>query len=96
MIGPWQLLAQYYQGAKVKGLTDESGTGLKAWAIGAKYFLSKRTGVYATYNTIRNDTRAWGDYVGAGYSSALPSGALTATNAGADVVVWAVGIMHNF
>ena len=95
MIGPWQLLAQYYNGNKVKGLTDDSNTGVKGITLAGKYFLSKRTGVYVSFNTVRNDDRAWADLNGGGYSSAA-GGALASTNAGADVKSWAVGVMHNF
>lgn len=95
MIGPWQLLAQYYQNNKVKGLTDDADTRSKAWTIGAKYFLSKRTGIYATYNQVKNDNRAWADMSGGGYSSAGSAG-IPSTSAGADVKVWGVGVMHNF
>jgi predicted porin len=95
MIGPWQLLAQYYQNAKVKGLLDDSNTRAKAFTLAGKYYLSKRTGVYASYNTVRNEARSWADMSGGGFSSAT-GGALTSASAGADVKVWAVGVMHNF
>lgn len=95
MIGPWQLLAQWYQNAKVKGLIDDSNTRTKAFTLGGKYFLSKRTGVYVSYTTVRNEDRAWGDASGGGFSSAGAAG-LPSTSAGADVKAWAVGVMHNF
>lgn len=95
LIGPWQIMAQYYNAAKVKGLTDDSNTGVKGVTLAAKYFLSKRTGVYTSYSTVRNQDRAWGDLSGGGFSSAT-GGALSSAAAGADVKVWAVGIHHNF
>ena len=95
MIGPWQILAQYYQSAKVKGLADDSNTRAKGITFGAKYFLSKRTGVYAAYSTVRNEDRSWADMSGGGMSSAA-AGGLPAGSAGADVKLWAVGVMHNF
>jgi len=95
LIGPWQVMAQYYRGAKVKGLADNSATGVKGITLAGKYYLSKRTGVYVSYSTVRNDARAWADLSGGGFSSAT-GGALAAGNAGADVKVWAVGVMHNF
>ncbi len=95
MMGPWQLLAQYYQNAKVKGLTDDSNTRAKAITLAGKYYLSKRTGVYVSYTTVRNEENSWADASGGGFSSAA-AGGLPATSMGADVKVWAVGVMHNF
>jgi predicted porin len=70
MIGPWQLLAQYYQNGKIKGLDNNQDTSSKAYTLAAKYYLSKRTGVYASYTTVRNDQDAWADASGGGFSSA--------------------------
>ncbi|TAK83195.1 MAG: porin [Betaproteobacteria bacterium] len=95
MIGPWQLLAQYYQNAKVKGLTDDSNTRAKAYTLAGKYYLSKRTGVYLSYTTVRNEARQFADASGGGFSSA-GSGGIPVGSAGADVKVWGVGVMHNF
>jgi predicted porin len=95
MIGPWQLLAQYYQNGKVKGLINDSDTRAKAWTLAGKYYLSKRTGVYASYSTVRNENRQWADMSGGGYSSAA-AGGIGQAMAGADVKVWALGVMHNF
>jgi predicted porin len=93
MLGQWQLLAQYLQTGDVKGLNADPGqTKAKAYTIGAKYFLSKRTGVYASYNKIDNQANAWADYTGGAYSSAN----LGIANRGADPTVMAVGMMHNF
>ena len=92
-MGQWQLLAQYAQTGKIKDLAVDPGdTKVKAYTIAAKYFLSKRTGVYASYNKITNAEFAWGDYTGGAVSSAN----LTATNRGADPQIIAVGVMHNF
>ena len=95
MIGPWQILAQYYQSAKVKGLADDSNTRAKGFTFGGKYFLSKRTGVYVSYSTVRNEDRSWADMSGGGMSSAA-AGGIGSGSAGADVKLWAVGLMHNF
>ena len=95
MIGPWQLMAQYYQNAKVKGLVDDSNTRAKGITLAGKYYLSKRTGVYVSYSTVRNEDRSWADLSGGGFSSAT-GGALTSAAAGADVKVWAVGVKHDF
>jgi predicted porin len=95
MIGPWQLLAQYYQNGKVKGVDANQDTSTKAYTLAAKYYLSKRTGVYASYTTVRNDQDAWGDASGGGFSSA-GGGGIGVASAGADIKVWGIGVMHNF
>ena len=95
MIGPWQLLAQYYQSGKVKGIDDNSDTQAKAYTLAAKYYLSKRTGVYASYNVVKNEQDSFADMSGGGFSSAGATG-IPITSIGADIKVWGVGVMHNF
>jgi len=47
------------------------------YMVGAKYLLSKRTGVYATFNQIKNDTKGFTDFTnGGGYT---PANAANAT-----------------
>jgi predicted porin len=97
MIGQWQILAQYYNGdevdSSIAGDLDE--TDVQGWTFGVKYFLSKRTGVYASYHNVKNGDLAFADLNGAGMSSSS-TGTLPATSAGADVKIFAVGVMHNF
>jgi predicted porin len=97
MMGQWQLMAQYAFSGEVKGLTgaNTSNTKVKGFTVGAKYFLSKRTGVYLSYNSVTNQENAWGDLSGGGMSSASATG-LSSANAGADVKILGVGIHHNF
>jgi predicted porin len=96
MLGQWQLLAMYGWSGNVKGLSiSNDQTRARAFTLGAKYFLSKRTGIYVSLNQFRNERNAWGDFVGAGNSSAT-GGALRANNRGADPRIIAVGVMHNF
>jgi predicted porin len=97
MLGQWQLLAQYAWSGDVKGLTgaDTSNTKVKGYTLAAKYFLSKRTGAYLSFNSVTNQANAFGDLSGGGFSSAGGTG-LSATNEGADVRSIAVGVMHNF
>lgn len=96
MLGQLQIITQYTWSSKVTGLaTGSDNTKAKGWTLAGKYFLSKRTGIYASYNQIRNQPRAWADFSGLGYSSATV-GALTGLNAGADPRVLALGLMHNF
>jgi predicted porin len=93
MIGQWQLIAQYASWGKLKGLSADPGnTDAKGYTLAAKYFLSKRTGVYASLNAIRNKDNAFWDLSSAAYSS----GALAVANRGADLRIVALGIMHNF
>jgi predicted porin len=100
MLGQWQLLAQYYKSGDVEvsglgvsgDLPDSTTTG---FTLGAKYFLSKRTGVYVSYNQAKNDAAQFADFSGGGISSGGAAG-IPAAAAGADVKIWAVGIMHNF
>jgi len=94
-VNAWRLYAEYAKVGTLKGATGatgNSGTSITAWTLGAKYMFSKRTGVYASYNSIRNGSAAFGDFTGGGYTSV----AMGAANAGADPRVWAVGMMHNF
>ena len=96
MIGQWQVFAQYYKSMDVESQTgDIANTGTSAYTLAAKYFLSKRTGVYVSYSVVTNEAAQFADISGGGMSSASATGLLTA-NAGADVKMMAVGIMHNF
>ena len=95
MLGQWQLIAQYANWGKLKGVADASNTDAQGFTLAGKYFLSKRTGVYASFNEIKNKDRAFWDLSNAGYSSAT-GGALPVTSAGADPRMFAVGVMHNF
>jgi predicted porin len=95
MLGQWQLLAQYANFGKLKNVTDSSNTEAQAYTIAAKYFLSKRTGVYGSFNQVKNKDRAFWDMSNAGMSSAT-NAALPVASAGADPRIIAIGVMHNF
>jgi predicted porin len=97
MLGQWQLLAQYAFTNEVKGLSgaDTGNTKVRGITLAGKYFLSKRTGVYASFNKITNQANSFADFSGGAHSSAL-GGALSAANEGADPTIIAVGVMHNF
>lgn len=96
MLGQWQLLGQFYKSMDVEAQTgDLPNTGTTGYTLAAKYFLSKRTGVYVSFNNVKNDSAQFADLSGAGMSSAAATG-ITAANAGADIKMWAVGVMHNF
>ena len=103
-------LGQYARVNDISGCTgDCSATKANMYMVGAKYLLSKRTGVYATFSQIKNDTKGFTDFTnGGGYTPATanainlagasPSAGsgLSPANAGADPRVIALGIMHNF
>lgn len=99
VIGPWGIYAMYgalrnASGCSVAGGCDN--TGAKAYTLAAKYFLSKRTGVYASFNQTRNESNQIADYVAGGMSSAPNAGLIPGIAPGADPRIIAVGIMHNF
>jgi len=101
MFGQMQLLAQLFKSGDIDNdiLGDLDETGVTGITLAAKYFLSKRTGVYVSLNTIKNDDAAWADHTGGGFSSGPGSAAVTglqAANAGADVRNIAIGVIHNF
>jgi predicted porin len=82
-------------GCSVAGGCD--GTDATAYMVAARYLLSKRTAVYASYNKIKNGSNGTMDISGAGVSSASASGGfLPNGSAGASPQLVAVGIIHNF
>jgi predicted porin len=96
MLGQWQLIAQYMMTGKIKTQAgDTPNSKSKGYTLAAKYFLSKRTGVYASFNQIKNESGAFMDFANAGFSSVSGTG-LAAGSAGADPRIIALGIMHNF
>ena len=99
LIGPWAIYAQYGSLRKASGCSVAGGcdnTGARAYMIGTKYFLSKRTGVYASFNQTKNESNQIADYVAGGMSSAPNTGLIPGIAPGADPRIIAVGIMHNF
>jgi predicted porin len=94
MFGQLQVIAQYANFGKVKGLTTDPGnTEARGFTLAGKYFLSKRTGVYASWNQIDNKDNAWWDISNGGSSSRATT---SVANRGADPRIIAVGVMHNF
>jgi predicted porin len=102
-LGNTQLIAQWAKvnkitGCVTAGLCDD--TGAKSWIVGARYNLSKRTGVYASYATIVNEAGYNMDYVGGWMTSASTLGGaapgLPFTSRGADPKMFGFGVMHNF
>jgi predicted porin len=97
--GNFQALAQYGWGSDVKG-GNLGSTGVQSYLIGGRYFLSKRTWVYASYNLLKNDVNNYVDYWGGWMTSAQQlNGAapgLPPTASGADPQIIAVGLFHTF
>ena len=62
------------------------------YMIGGRYFLSKRTWLFASYNMVDNKSNNFSDYNGGAITSV--SGAPTLY--GADPEIWALGIFHQF
>jgi len=93
MLGQWQLMAQYAWSDKVDGLTiSNDQTRAKAFTLAAKYFLSKRTGVYVSWNQTENENNAFAD----ANSGGNVSSGMSVGSRGADIRLIAVGIHHNF
>src|SRR6266581_793093 len=70
IFGNIQALAQYARVNDLSGCSgDCSATKANMYMVGAKYLLSKRTGVYATFSQIKNDTKGFTDFTnGGGYT----------------------------
>jgi predicted porin len=97
--GNVQALAQYGELGNAKGCSVANGcsdTKSRSYMVGARYLLSKRTWLYATYNETRNDSNQITDYVAAGQTSAVNTGFLPGIGAGADPRIWALGVFHAF
>ena len=95
MFGNLQGMAQIGAIGDAKGCAVSAScddTGAKAFLVSAKYHLSKRTGVYASYTQIKNERAQIADYNG-GNMGVAARGALPA---GADPRIFAVGVLHNF
>lgn len=97
--GNVQALAQYGELGNVKGCSITGGcdnTKSRSYMLGARYLLSKRTWIYATYNETRNDANQITDYVAGGITSAVNTGFVPGIGAGADPRIWALGVFHAF
>jgi predicted porin len=98
--GNFQLMAQYGQISNLKSCDSDAtpgnvscgDSGARAFMVGGRYFMSKRTWVYGSYNGTWNKSNQFADYTNAGYTSV--NGAPFPY--GADPQIWALGILHNF
>ncbi|MBI4291879.1 MAG: porin [Betaproteobacteria bacterium] len=108
MFGNIQALAQYGKLANVQGCVTAracDNTNATAYMAGVRYVLSKRTWLYATYNTARNGANYNLDYIPGGITSAAAAvagttlsgaGGLPVGSVGADPRVFALGMQHRF
>jgi predicted porin len=96
--GNFQALAQYGWAGDVDG-GNLSDSDVQSYLIGGRYFLSKRTWLYASWNQLKNGRNNYVDYWGAWMTSANQSGiapGLPSTSSGADPRIIAIGIFHTF
>jgi predicted porin len=111
--GNVQALAEFGQNGKVSGCAISANcdnTKARAFMVGARYNMSKRTAVYLTYNQITNEANQNMDYVGGSYTKAnngvvavgatggigATAGGLPGGSAGADPRVIGLGLWHQF
>jgi predicted porin len=64
--------------------------------IGGRYFLSKRTWVYASYNQVTNKANQFADYTSSGITSSSGLTVAGPNPLGADPKIWALGLFHAF
>jgi predicted porin len=96
--GNFQALAQYGWAGDVDG-GNLSDSDVQSYLIGGRYFLSKRTWLYASWNQLKNGRNNYVDYWAAWMTSANQSGlapGLPPTASGADPRIIAIGIFHTF
>jgi predicted porin len=97
MLGQWQLIAQYMFTSEVDtNLGEAADSRTRGITLAAKYFLSKRTGVYVSYNQYRNEENIWTDFGPGACLTSAPNCHLSAASAGADTRIIAIGVLHNF
>jgi predicted porin len=100
--GNVQVMAQYGWTGDLKGCGALSAAGACAnsssdgFMVGARYFLSKRTWLYASYNQISNDSNQFADYIGGAITSTNQGAATVGNMLGADPKVFALGLFHAF
>ena len=89
--GGWIAHGQYAKVGNIKGTSagEQSGTGAKAYTLGATKSFSKRTHVYGAFHKITNEVNANYNMAGGSYNSAVSAN-------GADVKMLALGMVHNF
>ncbi len=96
--GNFQVMAQYGWTNDIKScdnpIIDCGDSKARGYMIGGRYFLSKRTWLFASYNLIDNKSNNFVDYTGGAQTSTVTSAGNVPY--GADPQIWALGIFHNF
>ena len=77
-------------------ILDCNNTQANAYMIGARYLLSKRTWLFASWNYLKNKQQNFADYTGDSYTSAPTGNTIAVGTMGADPEVWAFGVFHAF
>jgi len=93
--GNFQVMAQYGWTGDMKGCNaaaECANTKSTGVMVGGRYFLSKRTWLYASYNQVSNKVNQFADYTGGNITSTTGA----PTPLGADPRIWGVGIWHGF
>jgi predicted porin len=100
--GNVQVMAQYGWTGDMKDCNAATATvpcsdsDSSGFMVGARYFLSKRTWVYASYNQVSNKANQFADYTSSGITSTTPLTTAGPNPYGADPKMWALGIFHAF
>jgi predicted porin len=111
--GQFQVLAEYGQTSDIKECGTAAGaascvdSSSKGFMLGGRYFMSKRTWLYLTYNQVTNENNQFADYQGGGMSRSnispytqgvfVPAAsAASYTPLGADPKLLALGLFHTF
>ncbi len=103
--GPVQVMAQYGFTGDMKGngcnvspflngVPTCSESASSGFMVGGRYFMSKRTWVYASYNQVSNEQNQYADYVSSSITSWNGTG--NTNLLGADPKIWALGLFHAF
>jgi predicted porin len=96
--GNFQVMAQYGQQGDLHdcdsvGQTIScSDSSAQGYMVGGRYFLSKRTWLFASWNLVNNKQNQFADYTG-GAQTSVGAGSIPY---GADPQIWALGIFHQF
>jgi predicted porin len=100
--GSVQVMAQYGWTGDIKDCDAATATvpcadsASSGFMVGARYFLSRRTWVYATYNQVSNDANQFADYTGGNITSTTGLTQAGPNPYGADPKIWAIGLFHAF
>jgi predicted porin len=102
-LGPFMLIAEYSQAGEVRGSTAAAGlpdSHVRAYTLGARYSMSKRTWLYAVYAQVDNGRNNYVDFWGGWHTSASQLAGnypgLPPRSAGADPRLIRFGVAHEF